>query len=190
MLVILVVFHEFWMFVMSWRYPSWIRHCRDFSLWSKLSETWKYPYCFYVEVYSRWYPFEKWKNPLWLQVMDKVLESTPFAFSVEFAAIAARRDFLNLEKWLQDNLTIHRDSFFQVQNLVVIDGIIKQHFWCSCVDYLLASKAAKQVHLKVASIIASFSLLLVWSFLKTHSYGLMHELPSDPQNFRRDHHFQ
>lgn len=60
--------------------------------------------------------------------MDKVLESTPFAFSVEFAAIAARRDFLNLEKWLQDNLTIHRDSFFQVQNLVVIDGIIKQHF--------------------------------------------------------------
>lgn len=63
-----------------------------------------------------------------MQVISRVLESTPFAFSVEFAAIAARRDFLNLEKWLQDNLTIHRDSFFQVQNLVVIDGIIKQHF--------------------------------------------------------------
>ena len=48
------------------------------------------------------------------QVLDRVLESTPFQFSVELAAIAARRDFLNLEKWLQDNLTIHRDSFFQV----------------------------------------------------------------------------
>jgi CCR4-NOT transcription complex subunit 1 len=46
--------------------------------------------------------------------LDRVLESTPFQFSVELAAIAARRDFLNLEKWLQDNLTIHRDSFFQV----------------------------------------------------------------------------
>lgn len=48
------------------------------------------------------------------QVLDRVLESTPFQFSVELAAIAARRDFLNLEKWLQDNLTIHRNSFFQV----------------------------------------------------------------------------
>ncbi|KAG0608479.1 hypothetical protein M758_8G108900 [Ceratodon purpureus] len=48
-----------------------------------------------------------------LKVLDRVLESTPFQFSVELAAIAARRDFLNLEKWLQDNLTIHRDSFFQ-----------------------------------------------------------------------------
>jgi len=60
--------------------------------------------------------------------MDKVLESTPFAFSVEFAAIAARRDFLNLEKWLQDNLTIHRDSFFQVQNWLLLMVLLSNIF--------------------------------------------------------------
>lgn len=54
------------------------------------------------------------------QVLDRVLESTPFQFSVELAAIAARRDFLNLEKWLQDNLTIHRDFFFQVWDIYLL----------------------------------------------------------------------
>lgn len=54
------------------------------------------------------------------QVLDRVLEYTPFQFSVELAAIAARRDFLNLEKWLQDNLTIHRDSFFQVWDIYLL----------------------------------------------------------------------
>ncbi|CAK9208187.1 unnamed protein product [Sphagnum jensenii] len=48
-----------------------------------------------------------------LKAMNTVLETTPFSVSIELAAIASRRDFLNLEKWLQDNLTIHRDSFFQ-----------------------------------------------------------------------------
>jgi hypothetical protein len=47
--------------------------------------------------------------------MNTILETAPFSLSIELAAIAARRDFLNLEKWLQDNLTIHRDSFFQVR---------------------------------------------------------------------------
>ncbi|CAK9867154.1 unnamed protein product [Sphagnum jensenii] len=48
-----------------------------------------------------------------LKAMNTILETAPFSLSIELAAIAARRDFLNLEKWLQDNLTIHRDSFFQ-----------------------------------------------------------------------------
>ncbi|KAH8935189.1 hypothetical protein BDL97_17G016600 [Sphagnum fallax] len=48
-----------------------------------------------------------------LKGMNTILETAPFSLSIELAAIAARRDFLNLEKWLQDNLTIHRDSFFQ-----------------------------------------------------------------------------
>jgi CCR4-NOT transcription complex subunit 1 len=50
-----------------------------------------------------------------LKAMNTILETAPFSLSIELAAIAARRDFLNLEKWLQDNLTIHRDSFFQVR---------------------------------------------------------------------------
>ncbi len=55
--------------------------------------------------------------------MNTVLETTPFSVSIELAAIASRRDFLNLEKWLQDNLTIHRDSFFQVGVYLLIPGV-------------------------------------------------------------------
>lgn len=59
--------------------------------------------------------------------MNTVLETTPFSVSIELAAIASRRDFLNLEKWLQDNLTIHRDSFFQVGVSLLIPGVRYEH---------------------------------------------------------------
>jgi len=38
-----------------------------------------------------------------LKVLTLVLESTPFAFSIDLASLAARREYLNLEKWLQGN---------------------------------------------------------------------------------------
>jgi hypothetical protein len=73
--------------------------------------------------------------------MNTVLETTPFSVSIELAAIASRRDFLNLEKWLQDNLTIHRDSFFQVGVYLLFPGVISAYvsfllivhsFRCGC----------------------------------------------------------
>ncbi|KAI5070413.1 hypothetical protein GOP47_0014756 [Adiantum capillus-veneris] len=49
-----------------------------------------------------------------LQLLPQVLEAAPFSFSIDFAVLASRRDILNLEKWLLDNLNSHGVSFFQV----------------------------------------------------------------------------
>ena len=43
-----------------------------------------------------------------------VLDLTPFSFAIELAALASKREFLNLEKWLNDNLSIQRDKLFEV----------------------------------------------------------------------------
>jgi len=43
-----------------------------------------------------------------------VLDLTPFSFAIELAALASKREFLNLEKWLNDNLSSQRDKLFEV----------------------------------------------------------------------------
>jgi hypothetical protein len=48
------------------------------------------------------------------QVVPQILESTPFAFSIDVAVSASRKYALNLEKWLFDNLNKHHTNFFQV----------------------------------------------------------------------------
>ncbi|MCO5612109.1 hypothetical protein L7F22_066371 [Adiantum nelumboides] len=48
-----------------------------------------------------------------LQLLPQILEATPFSFSIDLAVSASRRDNLNLEKWLLDNLNRHGASFFQ-----------------------------------------------------------------------------
>lgn len=49
-----------------------------------------------------------------LKALTDVLEATPFAFALELAALAARREYLNLEKWLQERLIAQRLPFAQV----------------------------------------------------------------------------
>ncbi|KAL3683907.1 hypothetical protein R1sor_001929 [Riccia sorocarpa] len=48
-----------------------------------------------------------------LKILPVILDTTPFPFAIDLAALASRREALNLEKWLQDNITIHRDIFFE-----------------------------------------------------------------------------
>lgn len=49
-----------------------------------------------------------------LKALTDVLETTPFAFALELAALAARREYLNLEKWLQERMAAHGLPFMQV----------------------------------------------------------------------------
>jgi CCR4-NOT transcription complex subunit 1 len=35
----------------------------------------------------------------------------PFAFALDVAALASRREYLNLDKWLADNVTAHGAEF-------------------------------------------------------------------------------
>jgi CCR4-NOT transcription complex subunit 1 len=50
-----------------------------------------------------------------LQVLPTVLDNTPFAFAIDLAALASRREYLNLEKWLQDAANLHRGPFLEVR---------------------------------------------------------------------------
>lgn len=52
--------------------------------------------------------------PLHLQILSVALDSTPFSFSLDLAALASRREYLNMEKWLHDKIVAHRDTIFQV----------------------------------------------------------------------------
>ena len=42
---------------------------------------------------------------------------TPFSFAIELVTFASRKKYLNLETWINDNLSTHRDTLFQVKVL-------------------------------------------------------------------------
>ncbi|KAJ1537025.1 hypothetical protein HK096_005081 [Nowakowskiella sp. JEL0078] len=46
-----------------------------------------------------------------LKALTQILESKPYSFSIDLAALASRRDYLNLEKWLQDHIRVEGDIF-------------------------------------------------------------------------------
>lgn len=45
------------------------------------------------------------------QILDSLLEVRPFTFALDVAALASRREYLNLDKWLADNVTAHGADF-------------------------------------------------------------------------------
>lgn len=46
-----------------------------------------------------------------LQILEALLEVRPFTFALDVAALASRREYLNLDKWLQDHVTRYRGEF-------------------------------------------------------------------------------
>ncbi|KZT74256.1 Not1-domain-containing protein [Daedalea quercina L-15889] len=46
-----------------------------------------------------------------LKILDALLEVRPFTFALDVAALASRREYLNLDKWLADNVTNHGADF-------------------------------------------------------------------------------
>ncbi|XP_068649486.1 uncharacterized protein [Aristolochia californica] len=48
-----------------------------------------------------------------LKILPSVLDMTPFTFSIKLVALASKKDQINLEKWLNENLTTYKDSFFE-----------------------------------------------------------------------------
>ncbi|CAJ0847288.1 16872_t:CDS:10 [Entrophospora sp. SA101] len=46
-----------------------------------------------------------------LKVLNSLLEVQYFLFTIDLAALASRREYLNLEKWLQEKLNKHGDKF-------------------------------------------------------------------------------
>ncbi|KAF7825292.1 CCR4-NOT transcription complex subunit 1 isoform X1 [Senna tora] len=48
-----------------------------------------------------------------LKILSSVLEIIPYFSSIRLAALASRKEFLDLEKWLINNLTTYKDVFFE-----------------------------------------------------------------------------
>ncbi|KAK4267898.1 hypothetical protein QN277_024622 [Acacia crassicarpa] len=48
-----------------------------------------------------------------LKILQSILEIIPAFSGIRLAALASRKEFLDLEKWLINNLTIHKDVFFE-----------------------------------------------------------------------------
>ncbi|KAJ3175056.1 hypothetical protein HDU87_006452 [Geranomyces variabilis] len=46
-----------------------------------------------------------------MRALSQILETKPYSFSIDLAALASRRDYLNLEKWLQEHLREQGDAF-------------------------------------------------------------------------------
>ncbi|KAH8108458.1 Not1-domain-containing protein [Phellopilus nigrolimitatus] len=46
-----------------------------------------------------------------LKILDSLLEVRPFIFALDVAALASRREYLNLDKWLLDNVQAHGAEF-------------------------------------------------------------------------------
>ncbi|KAJ3039081.1 hypothetical protein HDV00_012639 [Rhizophlyctis rosea] len=48
-----------------------------------------------------------------MKALSQILETKPFSFAIDLAALASRRDYLNLEKWLQDHICQEGDIFIK-----------------------------------------------------------------------------
>ncbi|KAI8355165.1 CCR4-Not complex component, Not1-domain-containing protein [Blakeslea trispora] len=48
-----------------------------------------------------------------IKVLPIILDSQPFLFTIDLAALATRREYLNLEKWLSDKIAEHGQVFSQ-----------------------------------------------------------------------------
>ncbi|XP_033929607.1 CCR4-NOT transcription complex subunit 1-like isoform X10 [Melopsittacus undulatus] len=48
-----------------------------------------------------------------LKALSMLLNGTPFAFVIDLAALASRREYLKLDKWLTDKIREHGESFIQ-----------------------------------------------------------------------------
>lgn len=50
-----------------------------------------------------------------LQILSPVLEMIPCSFGIRLAALASRKELIDLEKWLSTNLSTYKDTLFEVK---------------------------------------------------------------------------
>ena len=60
-----------------------------------------------------------------LEALTVVLDGAPFDFAIELAALAAQRERLNLEKWLQERTSYHQLPFLTVRGSAMLFGALQ-----------------------------------------------------------------
>jgi len=64
-----------------------------------------------LKVYNHSLPFPFRVIDASRQILESLLEVRPFGFALDVAALASRREYLNLDKWLLDNVSNHGAEF-------------------------------------------------------------------------------
>lgn len=59
-----------------------------------------------------------------LKILDALLDIRPFTLALDLAALASRREYLNLEKWLQSSISLHGNDFIRTA-LEFLDNKVK-----------------------------------------------------------------
>lgn len=49
----------------------------------------------------------------WDQILESLLDVRPFTFALDVASLVSRREYLNLDKWLADNVNQHGAEFLR-----------------------------------------------------------------------------
>ena len=52
-----------------------------------------------------------------LQILSHVLDMLPFSLSIKLAALASRKELVDLEKWLSTYINTYTDTFFAVNDM-------------------------------------------------------------------------
>ena len=73
------------------------------------------------------------------QTLESLLEVRPFVFALDVAALASRREYLNLDKWLADNILAHGADFLH-SVVVFLDQKMESEKICRISDPAVESR--------------------------------------------------
>jgi hypothetical protein len=73
------------------------------------------------------------------QTLESLLEVRPFVFALDVAALASRREYLNLDKWLADNIQAHGADFLH-SVVVFLDQKMESEKICRISDPAIESR--------------------------------------------------
>lgn len=51
---------------------------------------------------------------MFLQILSSVLDMIPFYFGIRLAAVASKKEIMDLENWLSTQLVTNKDTFYEV----------------------------------------------------------------------------
>ncbi|KAF9557678.1 Not1-domain-containing protein [Agrocybe pediades] len=74
-----------------------------------------------------------------LKILESLLEVRPFTFALDVAALASRREYLNLDKWLADNITSYGGEFLH-SVILFLDQKMESEKACRLSDPAIESR--------------------------------------------------
>jgi CCR4-NOT transcription complex subunit 1 len=115
-----------------------------------------------------------------LKALTMVLDSTPYSFAIDLAALAARREYLNLEKWLHSSLNARGMPF-----IAACLGFLRERA-ATTPEQLQAAGKGTVVPLSVEMMVLFFKVSLICGF-RVQSVRLLYKVSCDVGTFSTNH---